>query len=148
MYGSSMYPPYYNNFSNLGGMGFGRGFFPNQMRSGLFSKLGNSFGRGFNLSSILTNAQKTLNVVNQAIPVIKQMGPMVNNMKTMFKLASAFRDETNNSDKNDKFKNNFRNNYIDNNSNNINDNGLEKKEDFISSNLPLDEYSNLPSFFI
>lgn len=75
------------NFTRgLTGIGFGmpRG-------ASLFQRLGS---RGFNLSSILTNTQKTLGVINQAIPVVKQAGPMVNNMKTMFKLAGAFKDET------------------------------------------------------
>ena len=90
MYGNSMYPPYYGGMPNftrgLTGIGFGmpRG-------ASLFQRLGS---RGFNLSSILTNTQKTLGVINQAIPVVKQAGPMVNNMKTMFKLAGAFKDET------------------------------------------------------
>lgn len=90
MYGNSMYPPYYGGMPNftrgLTGIGFGM-----PREASLFQRLGS---RGFNLSSILTNTQKTLGVINQAIPVVKQAGPMVNNMKTMFKLAGAFKDET------------------------------------------------------
>lgn len=44
-----------------------------------------------NFSSILTNAQKTLNVVNQTIPLIKQAGPIVKNARTMFKVMNEFK---------------------------------------------------------
>ena len=42
-------------------------------------------------SSILSGAQKTLNVVNQAIPIIKQAGPVINNAKTMFRVMNEFK---------------------------------------------------------
>lgn len=51
----------------------------------------------FNWSSFLTNAGKTLNVVNQAIPVFYQVKPIFSNMKTMFRVAHEFRNDTNNS---------------------------------------------------
>lgn len=59
-------------------------------RGGLSGLLSNIFGRGFNWSSILTNTQRTLGIVNQAIPVIKQAGPVINNAKTMFKVMKEF----------------------------------------------------------
>lgn len=37
--------------------------------------------------SILNGASKTLGVINQAIPVFYQVKPIVNNAKTMFKVA-------------------------------------------------------------
>lgn len=46
---------------------------------------------GIKWSSILSGAQKTLNVVNQALPLIKQAGPMFNNAKTMFKVMNEFK---------------------------------------------------------
>jgi len=55
---------------------------------GLFNKI---FKNGINWSSFLSNTQKTLNIVNQTIPVIKQMGPVINNTKTMFKLMNEFK---------------------------------------------------------
>ncbi len=58
-------------------------------RGGIFSGL-----RSFNWSGLLNNASKALGVVNQAIPVVKQVGPMMNNMKSMLKIASVFKDET------------------------------------------------------
>ena len=56
--------------------------------TGLLSKI---FKNGINWSSILTNTQKTLNIINQAIPVIKQAGPVLNNAKTMFKVMNEFK---------------------------------------------------------
>lgn len=136
MHGNSIYPPYYGGMPN-----FSRGLTGISLSmprgSYLFQKLGS---RGFNLSSILTNTQKTLGVINQAIPIVKQAGPMVNNMKTMFKLAGAFKDET---DKNTPKKIEFiTNNNISNNPSNINANN--------SNNINNYSYntSNGPEFFI
>lgn len=39
----------------------------------------------------INNAQKVLNVYNQAAPIIKQAQPMINNIRTTFKVAKAFR---------------------------------------------------------
>ena len=44
-----------------------------------------------NISSILSNAQKTLNVVNQAIPLYYQVKPMFNNLKTIRKIGKEFK---------------------------------------------------------
>lgn len=63
-------------------------YIENTTKTGLLNKI---FKTGINWSSILSNTQKTLNVVNQTIPVIKQMGPMVNNAKTMFKIMNEFK---------------------------------------------------------
>ena len=51
----------------------------------------------FNWSSFLSNAGKTLNVVNQAIPIFYQIKPIFSNMKTMFKVAHEFKNIDNNS---------------------------------------------------
>lgn len=40
-----------------------------------------------NWSNILNNTQKTLNVINQAIPIIYQVKPLVTNAKTLFRIA-------------------------------------------------------------
>lgn len=68
-----------------GGLGssLGRG-------GGLFSRMRN----GINWSGLLNNTGRTLDVINRAIPIVKQAGPMFNNMKTMFRLASVFREES------------------------------------------------------
>ena len=46
-----------------------------------------------NWSNILNNTQKTLNVINQAIPVYYQVKPIWSNAKTMFRMASALKDD-------------------------------------------------------
>src|SRR5574344_587869 len=73
---------FYNPYFMPGNMGMGLG-----SRS-LFSSL---FGRGITFSSILSGAQKTLNVVSQAIPVVKEVSPMIKNTKTMFKIMNEFK---------------------------------------------------------
>lgn len=55
---------------------------------GLFSKL---LGRGINWGSILSGTQKTLNIVNQTIPLVKQISPVMKNAKTMFKIMNEFK---------------------------------------------------------
>ncbi len=57
------------------------------MKSGLLSSLKN-----INWSTFLGNAQKTLGVINQAIPIIYQVRPIVNNAKTVFKIANSLKD--------------------------------------------------------
>lgn len=47
--------------------------------------------RGFNIGSILNGTQRTLNIINQAIPVIRQMSPVVKNAKTMFRVMNEFK---------------------------------------------------------
>jgi len=49
--------------------------------------------RGINWSSLLNNTSKTLSVVREAIPIVKEVGPMMNNMKSMLKVASVFKNE-------------------------------------------------------
>lgn len=56
------------------------------------SGLSNIFGRGgINFSTILNGAQRTLGLVNQAIPIIKEAAPMMRNAKTMFKVMNEFK---------------------------------------------------------
>ena len=64
----------------------------------------------FSFTSLLSNAGKALNVVNQAIPLVYQVKPLVNNAKTFFKVAKEF----NNSDTNNSvptMKNNINSNF-------------------------------------
>ena len=46
-----------------------------------------------NWSNVLNNTQKTLNVINQAIPIIYQVKPLVTNAKTIFRIADAVKEE-------------------------------------------------------
>ena len=49
---------------------------------------GLSFLKTFKWGTFLDGTQKTLNVINQAIPVVYQVKPIINNAKTMFKVAN------------------------------------------------------------
>ena len=62
----------------------------------LFGRLGNSLNaiKSINWSGIINNTSKTLGIINQSIPIVKQVGPMMNNMKSMLRIASIFKDET------------------------------------------------------
>ncbi len=46
----------------------------------------------FNWSHFLNNTQKTLGIINQAIPIVYQVRPILSNAKTMFKIATALED--------------------------------------------------------
>ena len=87
--------------------------------------------KGINWAGLLSNTQKTLNIVNQAIPIVYQVKPILYNAKTMFKLASAFSSSGNNS--------NVKNNNV-----NTNSTYSEIEE----NNTYNDLSSNQPSFFI
>lgn len=56
---------------------------------GLFSKLFG--GSGLTLSKIFNGTQRVLNFANQAIPLVKQVRPMIGNAKTMFKVMNEFK---------------------------------------------------------
>ena len=46
-----------------------------------------------NWGNLLNNTQKTLNVINQAIPVYYQIKPIYNNARTIFKVFGAMNDK-------------------------------------------------------
>lgn len=48
-------------------------------------------GSGIKWGSILSGTQKVLGVANQAIPMIKQVSPVVKNAKTMFRVMNEFK---------------------------------------------------------
>lgn len=79
------YMPYFNMYPN---MISNIAPISNQaVSSGFFSRL----LKGFNWGSILNNTQKTLGLINQAIPVIKQVTPVMKNAKTIFKVMNEFK---------------------------------------------------------
>lgn len=80
------YVPYFNMYPNMVTPALSNA----ATNGGLFSRL---LGRGLNWSSILSNTQKTLGIVNQAIPMFKQMSPVVKNAKTMFRIMNEFKKE-------------------------------------------------------
>lgn len=73
---------------------------------GLFSRLFN----GLSFGKILNGTERALNFANQAIPLVKQVKPMIGNAKTMFKIMNEFkRSETvkqNTINKNENYNNN------------------------------------------
>ena len=78
-----------------------------------------------NWGTLLNNTQKTLNVINQAIPVYYQVKPIYNNAKTMFRLIGSMNDS----------KDETRNSNNINNVNNINNSNTNEKN--ISINKPI-----------
>lgn len=59
-------------------------------RPGLFSRF-SSMAKGFSFSSFLDGTQKTLGVINQAIPLVYQVRPIFKNAKTMFRIADELK---------------------------------------------------------
>ena len=45
--------------------------------------------RGINWNNILNNTQRTLGIINQAIPMVYQVRPLLTNARTLFRVASA-----------------------------------------------------------
>lgn len=56
---------------------------------GLFRRLFG--GTGVTFGGIVDGTQKFLNLANQAIPLVRQVKPIVGNAKTMFKVMSEFK---------------------------------------------------------
>ena len=59
-------------------------------RGGLLSNLIGGI-RGISWGSILNNTQRTLGIINQAIPVVKQVTPVMKNARTMFRVMNEFK---------------------------------------------------------
>ena len=49
--------------------------------------------QGFSFQKFLDGTQKTLGLINQAIPVYNQMKPILNNAKTMFRIVDELKAE-------------------------------------------------------
>lgn len=97
--------------------------------------------RGINWASLLGNASRALNVVNQAIPIVKEAGPMINNMKSMIKIASIFKDETDTTPVRTQ-------NYTSQNTNQEETSNITKESDTISSTTINQNNNNEPNFFL
>ena len=116
--------------------------------AGLIRSLGNGIAglRSINWSGLINGTSKTLGVINQTIPLVKQVGPVMNNMKSMLRVASAFKDET------DRSYRSKRKSYINTNQNishhqhssNLKENYSQPQEKVEYSNL--EDYS--PTFFV
>ena len=104
---------------------------------GLFSRL--LGGRSITLGGILNGTQRALSFANQAIPLVKQIRPMVGNAKTMFKVMNEFKRTENP-------KQNVRVNNVQNNlNNNVNNN--ENLKETIQNNTYISNDEG-PTFFI
>ena len=102
-------------------------------RVGLFSRLFG--GSGITLSGILNGTQRALNFANQAIPLVKQVKPMIGNAKTMFKVMNEFkRVEKPKNDKKTNISNNTINNNVNTNSNTSND--VIENNNYVTDNGP------------
>ena len=62
------------------------------VRTGILSRL---FGRNITFGGILNGTQKVLNFANQAIPLVKQVRPMIGNAKTMFRMVNSLKEDVN-----------------------------------------------------
>lgn len=113
------------------------GFYPYisaPAKTGLFSSLFK--GGKLSLGSIMSGTQKTLGFINQAIPVIKQVSPVVRNAKTMFKVMNEFK-KTDTPKKTEKNKLNEINNT---------NKAVETKSN--ENNTVYEQINNGPTFFI
>lgn len=108
--------------------------------AGLFSRITSGI-RSINWGGLLNNANKTLNVVNQAIPLVRQAGPMFSNMRSMLRIAKAFGSETNGTNTNNRNARingrNVNNNVNNNRNTNVqnNENASTKKEEVDDNSL-------------
>ena len=96
-------------------------------KTGLFSRL--LGGSGFSLGKILSGTERALNFANQAIPLVKQVRPMIGNAKTMFKVMNEFK-------KNDLQAQNVENNKTSNIQIKENTIEIQNKKDSITNNGP------------
>jgi hypothetical protein len=85
----------FNNYNGLypyASLGRGLGLNSYPYRPGLLSGIIGGF-KTTNWSSLLNNTQRTLSVINQAIPVVNQVKPLWGNAKTMFKIMGAVKSD-------------------------------------------------------
>ena len=121
---------------------------------GLFQRLGTSLSglKTINWGGLINNTSKTLGIINQTIPIVRQVGPMVNNMKQMMRVASLFKDETditNQRNNNTITKNNLETIPPPQNRNNTNNS--QAKQTYttnITENKINTTYDESPTFFI
>ena len=66
--------------------------------------------RGINWNNILNNTQRTLGIINQAIPIVYQVKQLLNNARTLFRVATAI-NSNDDEERNEEIDNN---NYSDN----------------------------------
>lgn len=115
---------------------------------GLLTRL---FGKsGATFSTILSGTQRVLGIANQAIPLVKQVRPMVSNAKTMFKIMNEFkRSDTKQKANSLKKQTNLATNNI--NPEIVNSNNTNKIDETLKENInsnPIQENNNGLTFFV
>lgn len=86
-------------YNNPGFYGMGPMYYGNMApKVGLLARLKG----GINWGNFLTNTSKTLNVINQAIPIVYQVKPLFQNAKTLAKIASIIKSDDKEPTKNTK----------------------------------------------
>ncbi len=149
MFGNGFYNPYlYQPFYQTAGMASNIGNAASSTlgaasRSGIAGGLGKGLLSKFSFSGFLNGASRTLNVVNQAIPIFYQVRPMINNAKTMFKIMGAVKDDGK-SNKNTSTSTRRSNTIVPNSSNGNNSQNTVLKNSTTDSDLSLEN----PVFFI
>ena len=105
-------------------------------RGGLFGRLGNAFGalKAFNWGGLINNTSKTLGIINQTIPLVRQVGPMIGNVRSMMRVASIFKDETDSKGNSNNISNNTTSYTSSSTNNNVSNNKSSNKIDNISDN--------------
>lgn len=122
------YNPYFYSMPNT---------IANTSNLGLFSRL--LGGRSITLGGILNGTQRALNFANQAIPLVKQIRPMIGNAKTMFRVMNEFK-------RTESPKQNVRVNKVQNNLNSNINNNENLKETIQNDNYISSDEG--PTFFI
>ena len=89
------YYPYMNMGRQMGAMTATKATRPSLFKSLASIKWGN----------VLNNTQKTLNVINQAIPVYYQIKPIYSNLRSFGKIMNAFNDNSSNSNQRNETQN-------------------------------------------
>lgn len=77
-----------NQFMNTGGMSLSNALAPFP-RNRMYQKPLSRALANFNYYNFLEGTQKTLNTVNQIIPIVNQVTPMIRNAATVFKVANV-----------------------------------------------------------
>ena len=112
---------------------------PNNITTPKVGLLTRLFGRsGVTIGNILNGTQRALNFANQAIPLVKQVRPMIGNAKTMFRVMNEFK----------RTENPKQNTVITNNINSNNDSNITKKETDVKDENNYIVSDNGPTFFI
>ena len=68
--------------------------FPNQIIGSRSPIKSSGFSKTINWGNLLDGTQKTLGIINQAIPIVYQIKPIISNAKTMFKIADELNKPT------------------------------------------------------